>query len=110
MHEQLIELEELLELLRVSCIAKVRRDGDLWDVDTCALEGRLQRLLLGHYWTAPWRGANIVAGYHQCRRRLLALHLHLLLLGLWLLLRRSRSHSVRCGVRSWSIRLLGTHR
>ena len=64
MHEQLIELEKLLELLRVSCIAKVRRDGDLWDVDTRALEGRLQRLLLRHYWTAPWRRANIVAGYH----------------------------------------------
>ena len=64
MHEQLIELEKLLELLRVSCIAKVRRDSDLWDVDTRALEGRLQRLLLGHNWTAPWRRANIVAGYH----------------------------------------------
>ena len=55
MHEQLIELEELLELLRVSCIAKVWGNGDLWDVDTRALEGRLQRLLLGHNWTAPWR-------------------------------------------------------
>ena len=90
----------------IGCIVKIWWYGNLWDVDTSVLKRGLRRLLLYNSWAGSRRRANVVAGDHERRRRLLALHLHLLLLGLRLLLIRPWPAHVRSRICTRSSRLL----
>ena len=53
LHEKLVQLKKLLELMWICSVAEVRRNGDLRDVNTRVLERRL--LLLGDLWAGPGR-------------------------------------------------------
>ena len=53
LHEKLVELKKLLELMWICCVTEVGRDRDLRDVNARVLERRL--LLLGDLWAGPGR-------------------------------------------------------
>jgi len=71
LHQKLVQLQELLQLVWIGRVGQIRRDSYLRHIDSSLLQT----------WLSPWGRADIIARHRQCRRGLLALHLHLLLLG-----------------------------